>query len=108
MSAKSRKRSLVRKNRLSERLQKTAHVISKMRADGVSLSLASREFGIDSRSVVRLAGAALVKAENGRYVAKERDRISRLLLIPTSDGLREITLTDSSQASQLAKYWDGV
>jgi len=79
-----------------------------MRAEGVSLSHASREFGVDPRTVIRIAGSALLKTENGRYLAKDRDKISRLLLIPTSDGLREITLNDSREASKLAKYWDAV
>lgn len=79
-----------------------------MRADGVSLRKASREFSIDPRIVIRLAGSALLKAENGRYIAKESDRISRLLLIPTSGGLREVTLSNSREASKLGKYWDAV
>ncbi len=83
------------------------HAISRMRADGFSLSQASREYGIDRRKVLKLAGRALRKAK-GRYVAKASDRLLRILVVPTPDGLREVALRDSRQASQLAEYWDAV
>src|SRR6202521_1686861 len=83
------------------------HAISRMRADGLSLSRASREYGIDRRRVLKLAGRALRKAK-GRYVAKASDRLLRVLVVPTLDGLREIAVRDSRQASQLAEYWDAV
>lgn len=91
-----------------EQANTIAHVISKMRTDAVSLSAASREFGIDPRTILKRASSALLKLDTGRYIAKDNDRISRVLLIPTPEGLREITLANSRQASQLAKYWDAV
>ena len=83
------------------------HAISRMRADGFSLAQASREYGIDRRRVLKLAGSALRKTK-GRYVAKASDRLLRVLIVPTPDGLREIAVGDSRQASQLAEYWDAV
>jgi hypothetical protein len=83
------------------------HAISRMRADGFSLSRASREYGIDRRKVLKLAGHALRKTK-GSYVAKASDRLLRILVVPTPDGLREIPVRDSRQASQLAEYWDAV
>jgi hypothetical protein len=83
------------------------HAISRMRADGFSLSRASREYGIDRRRVLKLAGSALRK-EKGRYVATASDRLLRILVVPTPDGLREIAVRDSRQASKLAEYWDAV
>ena len=91
-----------------DRWNRVAHVISKMRTEGVSLRQASREFGIDPRTVVRLGGPALRKRANGRFVAKRSDRLLRVLRIPTRDGLREIAVRDSRQASQLAEYWAAV
>jgi hypothetical protein len=82
--------------------------ISKMRAEGVSLQQASREFGVNSRSVVRLGRSALRKQKNGRYVAKSSDRLLRVVLIPASDGLHEIAVRDSREASKLGEYWAGV
>lgn len=96
----------------SERFQDTwnrvTHVISKMRADDVSLRQASREFGLTPRTVVRLAKPALRKGSSGRYAARANDYLLRVLVIPTTDGLQEIALRDSRQASQLGEYWAAV
>src|SRR5690349_13250565 len=56
------------------------HVISKMRADGVSLAHAARDFGIDPRTVIRWGGPALKKDPAGRYSARNSDRLLRVLL----------------------------
>lgn len=87
---------------------RVAHVVSKMRADALSLRQASREFQLDPRTVVRWGGQALRKRANGRYAAKASDRLLRLLMVPSREGPREIALRDSRQASQLAKYWAAV
>jgi lambda repressor-like predicted transcriptional regulator len=94
--------------RFQDRWNRVAHVISRMRAEGVSLRKASHEFGVDSRTVVKLGGSALRKRKSGRYAAKASDRLLRVLAIPTSDGIREIALRDSKQASILGQYWDAV
>lgn len=97
-----------RPRRFQDRWTRVTHVISKMRADGVSLHQASREFGLDPRTVVRLGRPALRKRANGRYAAKASDRLLRVLLVPTPEGLREIAVRDSRQASQVAEYWNAV
>lgn len=79
-----------------------------MRAEGVSLKRASREFGVDPRTVIRLGGSALRKRASGRYAAKASDRLLRVLVIPTKKGLREIAVHDSRQASRLGEYWAAV
>jgi hypothetical protein len=91
-----------------DRWNRTAHVISKMRAEGVSLKQASREYGLDPRTATRLGRSALRKGSNGRYKAKKSDRLLRVLVIPSREGLREIAIRDSHQASQLAEYWNAV
>jgi len=83
-------------------------VISKMGSGRVSLQEASRELGVDPRKVVRLGRTALRKRANGRYAAKTTNRLLRVLVLPTNDGLREITVRDSKQASQIGKYWAAV
>jgi hypothetical protein len=97
---------------MSERAQDTwtraTHVVAKMRADKTSLPKASREYGIDPRTVARLARPALRKGTNGHYAAKAKDSLLRVLVIPATNGLQEIVLRDSRQASQLGKYWAGV
>jgi len=84
------------------------HVISKMRANRVSLTQASIEIGIDPHTVTRLGKSALRKRKNGQYTAKRSDKLLRILAIPTSDGLHEIVTRDSRQASQLGKYWSAL
>lgn len=84
------------------------HVVSKMRADRVSLREASREFGLDPRVVARLGKSALRKRKNGKYFAKRSDKLLRILAVPTVDGVREVALRDSRQATQLGKYWVAV
>jgi len=79
-----------------------------MRAEGVSLPEASREFGLDPRTVVRWGKPALTKRANGRYSAKPTDNLLRVLVMPSSDGLREVAVRDSRQASLLAEYWVAV
>ncbi len=79
-----------------------------MRAEGVSLRQASREFGIDPRTVVRLGRPALRKRPNGRYKARANDRLLRVLVLPTRGGLREIAVRDSREASQIAEYANAV
>lgn len=90
--------------RSQDRWTRVTHVVSKMRTDAVSLRQASREFGLDPRTVLRLSRPALRKRANGRYVAKGGDRLLRVLVVPTPEGLREVAMRDSRQASQLARY----
>jgi len=91
-----------------DKWNRVTHVISKMRAEDVSLPKASREFGLDPRTVVRLGNPALKKSANGRYSPKSTDNLLRVLVIPTGDGLREVAVRDSRQATLLAKYWVAV
>jgi|GEM_PF-1939279 hypothetical protein len=91
-----------------DKWNRVTHVISKMRAESVSLSEASREFGLDPRTVVRFGKPALKKRANGRYSAKPTDKLLRVLVMPTGDGLREVAVRDSRQATLLAKYWAAI
>ncbi|MFZ0334448.1 MAG: hypothetical protein WBE86_11355 [Candidatus Acidiferrales bacterium] len=79
-----------------------------MRTERTSLREASREFGLDPRIVTRLGKSALRKRKNGQYVAKRSDKLLRILAIPTADGVREIAIRDSRQATILGKYWAAV
>ena len=97
-----------RSERFQDRWSRVTHVIAMMRARGVSLRQASHEIGVDPRTVVRLGGSALRKRASGRYAAKASDRLLRVLRIPTREGLREIAVRDSRQASQIAEYANAV
>lgn len=83
-------------------------VVSKMRAEKLSLPQASREFEIGPRSVIRLVRSAMRKRKNGRYVPRAVDHLLRVLVVPTKDGLREITVRDSREASKLGECWSAV
>ena len=99
---------LAKPERFQDRWNRVAHVVSKMRADGISLRQASREFGVDPRTVLKLGKSALRKRTSGRYSAKSDDRLLRVLAVPTVDGISEVALRDSRQASKLGQYWDAV
>jgi len=105
---RSAREFLARSERFQDRWTRVTHVISKMRADGVSLTQASREFGVDPRTVLRLGRSALRKRRNLRYAAKPKDRLLRVLTIPSPGGLREIAVRDSREASRLGGYWAAV
>ena len=102
------KKAFARTIKAQDRSNTIARVISKMRADGISLQKAARQFSVDPRTVIRHGRSAVRKLANGRWVSRPDDRISRVLLVPTSNGLSEISVRDSRQASQLGKYWDSV
>src|SRR5579871_4850178 len=71
---------------------RVSHVISRMRADGISLKEASGEFQIDPRTVIRRGGVALRKTAQGRYAARAHDQLLRVLTIPTLKGVDEIAI----------------
>src|SRR5712691_11528152 len=63
--------------------------VTELRA-GASLRQASRKFHINPRMVQQVARPALRKLRNGRWAAKSHDRLLRVLVIPTRQGLGEI------------------
>lgn len=91
-----------------EKWNRVVHVIAKMRSEGKSLTQASRDSGIDRRLVMARAGSTLKKSKSGRYVVGRSDRLLRVLVIPSSDGLKEVAVRGSSAASKLAAYSDAV
>jgi hypothetical protein len=96
----------------SEQFQETwdavGHVISKMRANKVSLRTAAKEFDVDPEVVIRLGKSALRKRSNGRYVPKKSDSLLRVLSVLTPDGTKQVAIRDSRQASLLGSYWSAV
>ena len=81
--------------------------VTEVRA-GASLRQASHKFDLDQRRIPQAARSALRKLRNGRWVARPNDRLLRVLVIPTRNGLREIGVPDFRQASLLGKYWTAV
>ena len=94
--------------RIQDIYTRVTHAISKMRTESVSLPAASQEYGVTRRQMQRFGGKALRKLRTGRYAAKRKDRLLRVLVITTLAGLREIAVIDSRQATLLAEYWNAV
>jgi hypothetical protein len=87
-----------------EQWNRVAHVIQKVRSERISVTQAAKEFQIDRKKVIELGGSALRKQKNGRYEAKSFDRLLRVLVIPSSDGMKEVAIRDSRTASKIAEY----
>lgn len=91
-----------------EQWNRVAHVVQKMRTEGISVTRAAKAFGIDRKKVIELGGSALRKQKNGRYTTKPFDRLLRVLVMPSADGLKEVAVRDSRTASRIAEYSDAV
>ena len=76
--------------------------------EGASLRRASREVGIDPRTVTRVAGSVLKQTRSGRYHSGKADRLQREVRIPSEGGLRDVVVRDSKQASLVGEYWNEV
>ena len=82
-------------------------VVTELRA-GASLRQASRKFDLDPRKTAQLFRPALRKLKNGRWAAKNYDRLLRVLTLPSHKGLIEVGTQDSRQATAIGKYWNAV
>lgn len=92
---------------LQEKWIGVTSAITKMRTEHVSRPRAAAEFGLAPHELMQL-GASGLRKRRGRYVAKASDRLLRVEVIPTPDGLQEIGVPDSRQASQIGRYWNAV
>lgn len=102
------KQFFAKSNEFQDTWARVTHVISKMRANRVSLRTASRDFGLDPRVVARFGKSALRKRKNGQYVAKRVDKLLRVLSVPSTDergGKREIATRNSREATVVGKFW---
>lgn len=99
---------LAKPERFKETWDRVLSAISKMRRDKVSLTQASRDAGISPRTVTKWGKSALRKRKNGKYAAKPSDKLLRIVMIPTPEGMREIAVRESKQVSLLAEYWNAL
>lgn len=83
-------------------LTRVPQAVSEMR-DGSSLPQAANKYGLTRRQIMRFGGKALRKRKNRRYAAKSYDRLLRIVVIPTSDGLLEVATMDSREASRAGR-----
>lgn len=86
---------------------RVVQVPSEMRAHGLSLPQASHQFGLSTKTVLRLAGLAFTK-KRGRYHVKPMDRLLRVMVTPGKKGLREIVVRDSREASVIGQHWSAI
>jgi hypothetical protein len=100
----------VAKLRPSEReaRSRALEALSRMRSEGLSLRAAAKASGTTANAVRRHAGSALERTNNGRYRAKESDRLVRGLRFPTESGVVTLNVKDSRTSSRLADYWHAV
>ena len=82
-------------------LENAAHTVTRMR-EGSSLKSAAAEYGIAPKTVVRLAGSALRRTDNGRYAAKRSDRLFRPLVVPVHGGRIEVGVIGSRKSTALS------
>jgi hypothetical protein len=99
---------LAKPEKFKETWDRVLSAISKMRRDKVSLTQASRDTGTSPRTVTKWGKSALRKRENGKYAAKPSDKLLRIVMIPTPEGMREIAVRESKQVSLLAEYWNAL
>ena len=102
------KELFARSKEFQDEWNRIVQVPSEMRSKGLSLREASRNLGVSPDTVIRLARAAFKKRRNGRYEARVRDRLLRILVLPSAKGLREIAVRDSKAASLIGQYWAAV
>jgi hypothetical protein len=94
--------------RSREAWDKAVRVPSLMRSKNLSLEKASKEIGIDPSTAKRYVGSSLRKGASGRWAAKRADNLLRVLMVPATDGKREVAVRGSRHASLLGKYWAAV
>src|SRR5690349_6573389 len=67
--------------RQQQLFEHVARVVSRMRGERVSLQRAARDAGQSRETTIRLAGSALRRDRQGRYVATNHDRLLRVLVV---------------------------
>jgi hypothetical protein len=87
---------------------KVSQVVGVMRREHLSLAQAAKRVGVSPKLVVRESGSSLQRLPNGRYVARATDRLLRVMRIPTVDGIRDISLRNSKDATVIGEYWNAV
>ncbi len=95
---------LAKPKHVQETWGRVTDVIAKMRKERLSLRAAAREVGITPKTVLRKAGSVIRRGSNGRYTAKPGDQFLRVMKVATPDGLTQIGVRGSRQASVLGQH----
>ncbi len=96
--------------RPSERLarRQALEALSLMRREGLSLERAAARANTTPNAVRRHAGPALVLARTGRYRPTPDDQLYRVLSVLTTEGLVELALPTSREASLVGRHWAAI
>ena len=105
-----RRNAIPRTERAREARERALAALALMRRKKLSLTAAAKAEGTSPRTVRRYVGSALrQKGLRGRYKAKPRDRLLRVLRVPSrEEEPREIAIRDSRQARRVAEYSNAV
>jgi hypothetical protein len=101
------KELFARSQSFQEQWKDTTHVVSKVR-EGASFQRAVQDVDTSPPTIVRIAGSTLRRLKDGRYVARARDHLLRVVYLPDDSvpgGLREVATRDSQHASLVSLYW---
>jgi hypothetical protein len=79
-----------------------------LRSKGWLFRRASYELSVPQELVLRLARDAFRRLRNGRIVVKKLDRLLRLLPLPSDQGLIEVFVNNSREASRVGEFWNAV
>jgi hypothetical protein len=88
--------------------QRSLEGLHLMRSKNLSLSQAAAAAGTTLRTMQRRVGRALKRLAVGRYAATKWDRIPRTMRFLTENGLVDLILRDSRQASAIATHMAAV
>jgi len=91
-------------SRSHEARNRALHALTAIR-HGASLADAAKAEGVSQRTIRKYVGSALRQDHSGgRIRAVPRDRFTRYLQIPGTDGPIQVTVKGSKEASDLAAY----
>lgn len=93
--------------------EKAAHrrvleALSIMRDEGIPVTPAAKRAGTVPATVKKYAGPALRRDARGRVAAKSTDRLFRRLPVLTAEGLKQLDLTASGDASVVGGHWSAI
>ncbi len=96
-----------RRERQEDVVGRVVEVLRLMRAEGLSLSAATKQAHTKATTVRDYARAA-VHRQGARYVVSESDRLPRLMKFPTEDGTIAVLLRSKRAANSLAVHANAV
>jgi hypothetical protein len=79
-----------------------------MRTRETSLTAAAREAHTTPNTVMKWTGSELSEKRGGRRVVTSADRLYRTMRVVSSDGMREVEVRGSRQATRIAQHMNAI